>query len=448
MFESRVYKTARLTFSFLWNCTLGLVGATSRIRSATVRNLAVTVLLGCVFAFASGPTLTTIYSFGANPDDGIDPLTGVVFDKAGNLYGAAAVGGAKGSGMVFELSPPASRGNPWTETAPRQLRRSPGGTFPECRLIVASTGELFGTTLEGGANNMGAVFELLPPAPGGLWKERVIYSFGSFAGDAANPNSGLLAGKNAFFGATGGGANFTGAVFQLTPPTVRGRPWTETVLYSFAGFGSTDAAFPSGELIMDKKGNLYGTSLLGGANNVGTVFEVSPPAVAGAPWTETILYSFSGPDGSSPAGRLLLDASGNLFGTTDGGGAGQSGTVFQLAPPPAPGAPWTQTVLYSFSGGEDGSSPSAGMVMDKTGRLFGTAKSGGAGGPRGFGGVVFELDPPAMQGGTWTETVLYSFGGPDGFLPGSLLTLKNGKLYGTTSEGGDFGTGTVFALKP
>jgi uncharacterized repeat protein (TIGR03803 family) len=188
--------------------------------------------------------------------------------------------------------------------------------------------------------------------------------------------------------------------------------------------------------------------LLGGANDLGAVYEVSPPTVRGSPWTETVIFSFSGADGTLPSGRLLLDASGTLYGTTDGGGTGDAGTVFQLATPVAPGEPWTETVLYSFSGGVDGSNPAAGVRMDQKGRLFGTTQHGGNGRPEVSGGVVFALSPPAVPGTEWTQTVLHSFGGPDGFLPTSLLTLRGGKLYGTTSEGGLFGTGTVFVLEP
>jgi len=407
----------------------------------------VTVLLSCVSAAAQ--TLTTLYDFGSNPRDGADPLTGAVFDNAGNLVGAAAIGGGSGRGLIFQLSPPGTPGGPWTETVLKRFHKNPDGAFPECRLIVTSTGELVGTTFEGGTNNGGIAFALVPPVVAGdPFKKLVIYNFGGFPGDAVNPNAGLLANGPVYYGVGSGGANFTGAVFQLTPPTRRGLPWTETILYGFEERGSGDAAFPSSELIMDKKGNLYGTALLGGTNDVGAVYELSPPAVVGGPWTEQVLFSFNGADGSSPAGRLLLDANGTLFGTTDGGGAGEAGTVFQLAPPAAPGEPWTETVLYSFSGAVDGSSPVGGVVMNQQGRLFGTAQHGGNGGPRISGGVVFALDPPVQPGGAWTETVLYAFGGPDGFAPASLLTLKKGKLYGTTTQGGFFGTGTVFVLKP
>lgn len=432
MFESRVYNR---------------IGFAGKFLRTTARNLAATVLIGCISA--AGQTLTTLYNFGSNLHDGADPLAGVVFDNAGNLVGAAAIGGGPGRGTLFQLSPPGTPGGPWTETTLKRFHKNPDGAFPECRLIVTPTGELVGTTFAGGANNGGMAFALVPPAvPGDPWKKQVLHDFGSFPGDAVNPNAGLLAKGQVYYGVGSGGANFSGAVFQLTPPARRGLPWTETILYSFAERFSGDAAIPSSELIMDKKGNLYGTALLGGANDVGAVYELSPPVVVGGPWTEKVLFSFNGTNGSSPFGRLLLDASSKLYGTTSGGGAGEAGTVFQLAPPAAPGEPWTETVLYSFSGGADGSSPAGGVVMNKQGRLFGTAQHGGNGGPRVSGGVVFALDPPAEPGGAWTETVLYAFGGPDGFAPASLLTLKNGKLYGTTTQGGFFGTGTVFVLKP
>lgn len=446
MFESGVCNGIGLASRFLRNC-IRWGRATCRIPSATARNLALTVLIGCVSA--AGQTFTTLYNFGSNPKDGADPLAGVVFDNAGNLVGAAAIGGGPGRGTIFQLSPRATTGVSWTETTLKRFHRNPDGAFPECRLIVTSTGELVGTTFGGGTNDEGMAFALVPPTvPGAPWKRQVLYNFGHFAGDAFNPNAGLLANGPVYYGVGSGGTNFSGAVFQLTPPARRGKPWTETILYSFAERFSGDAAIPSSELIMDNQGNLYGTALLGGANDVGAVYELSPPVVAGGPWTEKVLFSFSGTDGSSPFGRLLLDANGTLYGTASGGGAGEAGAVFQLAPPAAPGDPWTETVLYGFSGGADGSSPEGGVVMNNQGRIFGTAEHGGDGGPKISGGVVFALDPPTQPGGTWTETVLYAFGGPDGFAPASLLTLKNGRLYGTTTQGGSFGTGTVFVLKP
>jgi uncharacterized repeat protein (TIGR03803 family) len=399
-------------------------------------------------AYASAQTLTTLYSFGSGKDDGVDPQAGIVFDKAGNLYGTASVGGIAGAnGILFQLSPAAVKGSPWKESILHRFRGTPDGKIPECRVVVMSTGNLFGTTWSGGANNSGTAFVSFPPAVSdGPWTERPIYSFGSSSVDGVNPNAALLAGKQAFYGVTfGGGASGMGTVFQLTPPSDLKNPWTETVLHSFSGSG--DAAFPSSELVMDKNGNLYGTTTLGGANNLGAVYEVSPPKAPSNPWTEEVIFSFSGSDGTLPAGRLQLDGNGALYGTTDGGGAGSEGTVFKLRPPVVADDPWTETVLYSFSGGRDGSNPAAGVVMDGKGRLFGTAQHGGSGNPK-VGGVVFELDPPTVVGGVWTETVLHSFSGNDGFLPNSTLMLRKDGIYGTTAQGGLFGTGTVFVLTP
>jgi uncharacterized repeat protein (TIGR03803 family) len=221
-------------------------------------------------------------------------------------------------------------------------------------------------------------------------------------------------------------------------------PWIETILYNFAG---TDGAFPSSELIMDREGNLYGTTLLGGANDVGTVYRLTPPTKSGATWTESVLFSFSGPDGNAPFGRLQLDGDDNLiYGTTSGGGASQAGTVFRLTAE-QPGDSWTESVLYSFTGGRDGGSPEAGVILDNQGRLVGAASTGGSGGPD-FGGVLFVLTPPTVDADSWTETVLESFGGPNGFRPLCRLVKHNGAMYGTTSAGGQNGTGTIFVVGP
>jgi uncharacterized repeat protein (TIGR03803 family) len=400
--------------------------------------IAATILIGSPYLL--GQTLTTIYNFGARPGDGAFPQPGVIFDKAGNLYGNASIGGIGGSnGILFELTPPAQLGDPWTEIVLHKFRGNPDGKTPESRPLLTN-GRIFGTTWAGGTHDMGTAFAWAP-SPDGSNSEKVLYSFGSFPGDGINPNAGLLAGSGgAFFGVTqSGGANGRGTVFQLTPPgTPRGK-WTETILHSFTAAG--DAAFPSSELIVDQNGNLYGTTLLGGAQNLGAVFEVSPPVVPGDPWTEKVLYSFHGADGSSPGGRLLLDGSGALYGTSSGGGTRSAGTVFKLTPS---GGSWTETVLYNFSGGSpDGGSPFAGVIMDNQGRLLGTAQNGGQGG----GGVVFMLEPP-QGSGEWIETVLHSFSGPDGYSPSCTLVLRGGGIYGTTTQGGQFGTGTAFVLTP
>ncbi len=180
---------------------------------------------------------------------------------------------------------------------------------------------------------------------------------------------------------------FASAAFAVTPK--------ETVLYHFKG--GSDGAIPSANLVEDSAHNLYGTTMGGGTSNRGTVFEVSPPNTA---WTEAVLYSFAGgSDGANPRSDLIFDKAGNLYGTTLAGGGADFGTVFQLAPPATQGAPWTETVLYSFTGGSDGVNPWAGLIMDSKGNLYGTTMFGGSLGA----GTVFELSPPATQGGPWTD---------------------------------------------
>ena len=209
------------------------------------------------------------------------------------------------------------------------------------------------------------------------------------------------------------------------------------ILHSFSG---RSASNPSSGLVADKAGNGYGTTSAGGFNHAGTVYQISPKTGF------SVIYGFSGPDGRQPQGNLAIDAAGNLYGTTVYGGAFNTGcnnqgcgTVFRLAPPTNGGA-WTETVLYSFSGGDDGANPQAGVTMDPAGNLYGTAMNGGSG----TVGVVFRLEPD--QGGLWTETLLYTFvGGPDGGNPVSGLAFDGpGNLYGAASNGGPGNGGTVF----
>ena len=392
---------------------------------------------------ATAQTVTTIHDFGER-GDGENPQAGVVFDQAGNLYGTAALGAVDGNGVVYSLTPPDDGTVPWTESVLHKFQGQPDGAVPVCSLVFLS-GDLFGTTEEGGTHNMGTVFQVRPPSElGGNAKGRVLYSFGSVAGDGMVPNAGLLPAHPGFYGVTrDGGANGRGTVFQVTPPGGGGGNWNETILYNFTSSG--DGSFPSSDLIMDEQGNLYGATLVGGANDLGAIYQLSPPASEGGAWTETVIFSFSGIDGTLPFGRLQFDEAGALYGTTTSGGSGQAGTVFKLTPQSQPGLPWTQSVLYNFSGGRDGGSPFAGVIFGNKGRLFGTASTGGNGRPD-PGGVIFRLDPPENEGDPWTERVLHAFGGPDGFRSLSRLVRRGGAMYGTTSAGGLNGTGTVFAL--
>jgi uncharacterized repeat protein (TIGR03803 family) len=239
-------------------------------------------------------------------------------------------------------------------------------------------------------------------------------------------------------------ASWTAALVILLGYMLAANPYAvaqEKVLHNFNP-SNEDGLGPcyNGSLVFDSAGNLYGTTNAGGAHDFGTVFELTPRAGGG--WTEEVLYSFNldGADAVYPEGDLIIDSAGNLYGTANGGVYGD-GTVFELIHGSTGG--WTETVLHSFSpNGGDGQSPRASLILDAAGSLYGTTQYGGAG-----GGTVFELTP-TEQG--WTETILHNFGsGADGAWPySSLIFDSGGNLYGTTWRGGVYGAGTVFELTP
>jgi uncharacterized repeat protein (TIGR03803 family) len=357
------------------------------------------------------------------------------------------------------------------------------GEVPYAGLIFDAAGNLYGTTAGGGSH--GTVFELTPGGQG-RWTEKVLYSFKGGRTDGDSPYAGLIfdtAGN--LYGTTfKGGDSGAGIVFELTPGG--NGQWSETVLHSFGSggggggapyaglvfdaagnlygttsidatvfklrpsnggwiesvlyaFRGSNVAFPHAGVIFDTAGNLYGTAI----NNVnhfhGVVFELTPGSKG---WTENVLYQFNRhPDGAYPFAGLIFDASGNLYSTTSAGGSHYRGTVFELTP--GGGGKWTETVLHSFGKGVDGQYPQASLILAANGKLYGTTEEGGL-----FGvGTVFALTPGAH--GQWTEKVVHSFGyGKDGNRPFAGLIEKDGKLYGTTSTGGANGLGTVFELTP
>jgi uncharacterized repeat protein (TIGR03803 family) len=405
---------------------------------------------------AHAQTESVLHNFSDLSGDGKLPWTGLILDKKGNLYGTTPDGGDHSYGIVFELSPPAKTGGAWTETVLYSFgSHSEDGEFPYGGLLMDKKGNLYGTTESGGAHSYGGtVFELSPPATkGGAWTETVLYSFFSQNNDAANPYTAVIMDKKGnLYGTTPhGAAHGYGAVFELSPPVTTGEAWTESILYSFAGDSSDYDLY--GGLTMDKKGNLYGTEQFGGSNYAGFVYELSPPSKEGDSWTETVLYNFDSQpadaDGSEPLAVLILDKKGNLYGTTYSGGSysNSSGTVFELSPPAKKGETWTETVLHSFGGSGDGAWPEAGLILDTAGNLYGTTAIGGA---HDFG-ALFELSPPTSEGDTWSEKVLYSFSGGtgDGGFPQSVLALdKKGNLYGTTTADGTYDDGIVFEVTP
>jgi len=377
-----------------------------------------------------------LYNFQGG-SDGSYPVAGLVTDKAGNLYGTTTAGGSGscsssdgvGCGTVFELSSVAGGG--WTEKVIYTFQAGQDGSYPEAGLTFDAAGTLYGVTRAGGGGGCndlepgcGTVFELTLGI-GGTWTENVLYRFEG-GSDGSTPISGLVfdhAGN--IFGTTEAGGGLAcqlgcGTVFKLTPST---QGWVETILYAFAG--GTDGDTPEGRLVLDRAGNLYGATNVGGASGFGTIFKLIPNS-SGA-WSETILYSFGGnKDGSVPNG-VISDKAGDLFGTNFNGGHNGYGAVFELS------SKGKESLLFNFGGsGVNGESPRSGLTFDAAGHLYGTTEYVTAGGS----GEVFMLTPNT-QGG-WTKGTLYVFsGGSDGGQPfGNVILDSRGHVYGTTWTGG------------
>jgi uncharacterized repeat protein (TIGR03803 family) len=332
------------------------------------------------------------------------------------------------------------------------------GYRPNGALVFDSSGNLYGTTYEGGAHGAGNVFELTPAADG-KWTETELYSFCPTGNctDGALPSAGVIfdaSGKN-LYGVTGNGGLYgCGVVFQLTPGA--DGKWIESVLHSF-GNGEDGESYLNG-LTFDASGNLYGTTYYGGANSTncdrvscGTVFQLKPNS--NGKWTEKVVHSFNNDhkDGFWPQAGITLDASGNLYGTTGAGGAYSCpggfgcGTVFRLSLSAT--GKWTETILYSFDG-SNGDSPDSNVVFDAQGNLYGATFGGGSGvcNPPGCG-AIFELTPGANGG--WTEKILHSFYRDR--QPWGVILDAAGNLYGATWVGGRYSyecplCGTAFEL--
>ncbi len=407
---------------------------------------------------------TTLWNFGG-AGDGWGPRGGTLLrDSSGNLYGTTALGGVHdgpsklGDGTVFKLTPPSTAGGPWTEAVLWSFGHGSDGIEPLSNVIMDASGNLYGTTLIGGAEPSGlpgggTVFELMPPsASGASWTESVLCTF-SGGPVGRYPEGGLVMDpKGNLYGTTFKGGLYnsapnSGTVFRLAPPSNSGGTWTESVLWSFGN--GIDGSAPEAGLLMDRKGNFYGTTTSGGAYGEGTVFELTRPT-GGQKWTESVLWSFgSGIDGAFPTADLIMDRNGNLYSTTLYGGVYggvyggyRGGTVFELSPPTISGGNWTESVLWDFGNGTDGVNLEGNVVMDPHGHLYGTTYGGGAVGL--IGGTAFELTPPTISGDNWSESILWSFGGGNtGTGPWAGLVFDpQGHLYGTTA----MGAGTVFEL--
>jgi uncharacterized repeat protein (TIGR03803 family) len=322
------------------------------------------------------------------------------------------------------------------------------GQFPYAGLV--RSGKVFyGTTLAGGngdcPSGCGAVFSLTEPESAtGHWTETILYNFHGSDGNA--PYAGLVVGHGVLlYGTTGlGGSENLGTAFSLAPPSTPGGAWTETVLHNFGK--DHDGANPEGGLKFGHDGALYGTTAYGGRFRYGTVFKLIPPSSEGGAWIEEVLCSFTGgDDGSQPLTALTINPSdGTLYGTTNGGGTAFDGTVFSLAPPLISGSTWTETVIQAFTDGDDGIEPNA-LLLRPGGVIYGTSH-----GTQANYGAVFSLTPPASPGGPWTFAALHDFrGSPDGSEPDAGLIMgSDGTLYGTTVSGGTDNQGVVFSMTP
>lgn len=374
---------------------------------------------------AHAQTYSVLYSF-AGGIDGRNPVAGLVRDATGNLYGTTNVGGAHGYGTIFKID---STGK---ETVLYSFTDMKGdGAYPCAGLLLDAKGKLYGTTLNGGAYGYGTVFVI--DAAGVL---SVLYSFNGAAGDGGFPYAGVVRdAKGNLYGTTlQGGAYDYGTVFKLDPTG------QETVLYSFTGTGG-DGANPYAGLARDAKGNLYGTTYYGGlesCNNIGcgVVFKLDKTG------KESLLHTFTGTggDGANPSGGLVRDTKGNLYGTTRFSAGG--GIVFKVD------ATGKETLLYSFSGLTDGSEPfNENLVRDGRGNLYGTTLLGGdLTCSLGYGcGTVFQVDTTGKETVLYNFT---DAGGDGENPMAGLVRDKKGNLYGTTAYGGAYGYGTVFKLKP
>jgi len=341
-----------------------------RLRSLALATLLtlVTVVISTTCSFAV--TEKVIYNF-TGGSDGERPIGNLVFDSSGNAYGTTTYGGDTecnsnvGCGTVFELSP-----NPdgtWMETTVYSFKGGKDGQFPYWGVVMDSAGDLYGTTSEGGGcsnEGCGTVFEL-KSAHDGTWSESIIHSFQGNA-DGSNPSGALAIGSNGtLYGVTpGGGARQDGAVFALRPD---GNGWLKSTIYNFTG--GYDGTSPQSVILRGSA--LYGTTMQGGAYGLGTVFKITQ---SDSQVVETTLYNFTGGlIGSEPTGSLAAQ-DGNLYGALAIGGAYNVGTIYELTP--AQGN-WSIHVLHTFTGGNDGGYPETGVILDQAGDVLGTTSRGG-----------------------------------------------------------------------
>jgi len=400
--------------------------------SAMARRVCLAATFVILTALAHAQTLIVLHSL-TGGTGGDTPLAGVTLDQQGRIYGTTIYGGSRTDGMVYRL---VHQGEGWVFSPLYSFGlQQDDGNYPQARVLFGPDGLLYGTTAFGGAENEGTVFSLQPPPTACKsvlcpWVETILYSFTGGA-DGREPGFGDLTFDQAgdIYGTTDGGGNAGGGVvLELTRAS---GTWTESVLWNFTG--GSDGGGPISGVIFDSAGNLYGSTNYGGANNFGTVYELSPTQSG---WSETTLYSFTSDTGPG-AGGLAMDAHGNLFGMT--GDIDDSFNVaFELTPQDGG---WSFSVLHTF--GEQEATPVVGPTLDSQGNLYGPLPTGGDSGD----GEIFQL---THSGDQWTYSPFYQFiPCMDGCFPFGAVTFDaNGNMYGTTSQGGPDGVGVVWEITP
>lgn len=415
----------------------------------------------------------TIYGFGAIPNDGSSPNGDLIVDRKGNLYGTTAGGGQYNYGTVFKLMPKTSGG--WAETILYNFAGTPDGAYPSGGVIFDAAGNLYGATNYGGANvnsftSGGTVYELSPPKKGGSqWTETILFDFSSSnAGVGGNPSGKLLFDSvGNLYGAAGTGGNGDadfcgdtgcGTIFQLQPASVGS--WICDDIHDFLVPPKSDGYGPT-QVVMAPDGMLYGYTNYGGEwisklaqyqAEQGGVFRLDPPN-GGGQWPEQLLYlsNIYGAAGQYPAGLIFGD-NGALILTMSAGGNFGDGAVTELTPAEG-GEVWNANLLYSFTGGADGNGPRETPFRDSSGNIYVTTAFGGANVCSATGndgcGTLIKLTPNGD--GTYSETTIYEFSQSVGGLPHGGLLLHQGFLVGAAAVGGaaqGSGNGTIYEIQP